>query len=267
MTSNEILKADVLDILFDNRNKQYGAYTLRKNYNKRLGLSLGLSLSLVLLLFLLARIDNRNANIIEEGPVVRISSLYIPPEPVPETPKPPKNPATTKPAATQQFNNIDIVEDHHVNKALAEQSELLTSNISNHFSEGPDLLPGENQPNGVTGETNQPEVKHDPPADPPIQSEPEFPGGMQAWQKFLNKYLNVPGDLEAGEKKSVIISFKVAEDGFVTGFQIIKSAGEVYDNEVLRVLKKMPRWKPAIQNNKPVARSFTQPVTFMGLTD
>ena len=41
MTSNEILKADVLDILFDNRNKQYGAYALRKNYNNRLGIALG----------------------------------------------------------------------------------------------------------------------------------------------------------------------------------------------------------------------------------
>jgi len=59
----------------------------------------------------------------------------------------------------------------------------------------------------------------------------------------------------------------VGEDGVVTAFQIIQSAGSVYDNEVLRVLKKMPKWKPAIQNNLPVARSFTQPVTFMGVTE
>jgi len=51
----------------------------------------------------------------------------------------------------------------------------------------------------------------------------------------------------------------------VTNFEVIQSAGGMYDNEVIRVLKKMPKWKPAIQNNQPVARYFTQPVTFMGL--
>ena len=61
MTSNEILKADVLDILFDNRNKQYGAYTLRKNYNSRLGIALGISLSTILFVFFLVKINERES--------------------------------------------------------------------------------------------------------------------------------------------------------------------------------------------------------------
>ncbi len=49
MTSHEILKADLLDILFDNRNKQYGAYVLRRQYNSRLSMALGIALSSIVL--------------------------------------------------------------------------------------------------------------------------------------------------------------------------------------------------------------------------
>jgi protein TonB len=88
---------------------------------------------------------------------------------------------------------------------------------------------------------------------------------MKAWVKFLSANLITPSDLDAGEKKTVMIRFKVSTDGTVNGFEIIQSAGSIYDNEVIRVLKKMPKWKPAIQNGHTVSTSFTQPVTFMGV--
>ena len=61
-----------------------------------------------------------------------------------------------------------------------------------------------------------------------------------------------------------MIKFLVSADGSVTGFEVLQSGGRIYDKEVIRVLKLMPRWKPAIQNNEPVSRSFTQPVIFVG---
>ena len=57
MTGNEILQADFLDIIFDNRNKQYGAYMLRKHYNNRLGLALAISFSFIFLVFLFLKPD------------------------------------------------------------------------------------------------------------------------------------------------------------------------------------------------------------------
>ena len=99
----------------------------------------------------------------------------------------------------------------------------------------------------------------------PVERVPEFPGGMKAWTNFLSNNLETPSQLESGEKKTVMIRFKVATDGSVTGFEVVLSAGSVYDNEVIRVLKKMPKWKPAIQNGHIVATSFTQPVTFVGV--
>ncbi len=98
----------------------------------------------------------------------------------------------------------------------------------------------------------------------PLEKGPEFPGGPEAWSKFLNRHLQTPADLEAGEKKTVLISFLVDADGSVTGFKVVRSGGNAFDNEVIRVLKKMPKWKPAIQNGHPVVVPFTQPVTFVG---
>ena len=99
----------------------------------------------------------------------------------------------------------------------------------------------------------------------PLEKGPEFPGGPGAWAHFLGRYLQVPGELEPGEKKVVLINFMVDADGSVTRFTVVQSAGAAFDNEVIRVLKKMPRWKPALQNGHPVAVPFTQPVTFVGV--
>ena len=80
---------------------------------------------------------------------------------------------------------------------------------------------------------------------------------------FLNKYLRTPDELEAGQKRTVLVRFAVGEDGSITKFEIIQSGGAAFDNEVIRVLKKMPKWKPAVQNGQNVSVMFTQPVTFM----
>lgn len=94
--------------------------------------------------------------------------------------------------------------------------------------------------------------------------QPQFPGGNQAWLAFLNTHLRPPQDLESGEKRVVNIRFFVDVDGTIANFQVARSGGNVFDNEVIRVLKKMPKWIPAMQGGQPMAVAFTQPVTFVG---
>jgi protein TonB len=57
----------------------------------------------------------------------------------------------------------------------------------------------------------------------------------------------------------------VAKDGTISTIEIVASGGNEYDKEVMRVCRKMPRWKPAIQNGEPATMSYVLPVTFMGL--
>jgi TonB family protein len=91
---------------------------------------------------------------------------------------------------------------------------------------------------------------------------PGFPGGNEVLLNFLNRNLKPPPELQSGEKKLAVVQFLVKADGSINDFQIKQSAGLPFDNEVLRVLKRMPKWKPAMDNGKKVDAIVTQPVTF-----
>jgi protein TonB len=262
MTSFEILKADVLDILFEHRNKAYGAYSLRKHYNQRLSFSLGIALSTILLLFLFNGVEKEKDASGFATHDVNLKSL-APEIKQPELPRP-KLPSAA-PVAQKKF-----VDQFHISNDVIQQNTPVMSDFDQ-------ATPGEADVAGQTGTVQsagtgnsagtEPQAPTPPAKEETIQREPEFPGGMQAWVTFLNRNLRVPEELEAGEKKTVLIRFLVDIDGSVNGFEVVQSGGRAYDQEVIRVLKKMPKWKPAIQNNLPVVRNFTQPVTFMGVDE
>jgi protein TonB len=266
MTSNEILKADILDILFDNRNKQYGAYALRKTYNGRLGIALGVSLSTMLLLFFIIRIDTSSARPI--GPKgnddVVLRTVEMPKDIKKPDPVIPKKPELQPQVRTEKLTTTNIKEDKLVKDVIPDLRDLITSDISNVKMNGIDATGIATLKEQVTTKEVKEEQKNTSMVDV-VQKEPEFPGGQQAWLNFLQKYLIAPEELEPGQKKNVQIRFQVSAEGIVNNFEIVQSAGAAFDNEVIRVLKKMPKWKPAIQNGQPVARAFTQPVTFMGV--
>lgn len=267
MTSNDILKSDLLDILFDNRNKQYGAYTLRKHYNNRLLLSLGIALSSALLLFLFFGGTKTSEG---AGPSRGLDDVVIQtvklPEETPKLPEIPKQkPMTAQPVQQLKYTNFVIKPDDVVKITPPDQTSLLNSLIGKQNIDGRTAtridIPVVNDP--VDHGSGNGEQKTN--TFIPEEREPEFPGGEAAWLNFLRKNLSAPDELEAGEKKSVMVRFLVSVDGAVTGFEIVQSAGRSFDNEVVRVLKKMPKWKPAIQNGVAVVKYYTQPVTFIGV--
>lgn len=266
MTSNEILKADVLDILFDNRNKQYGAYALRKNYNSRLSVALGISLSAALLLFVLLPVNHSKKILagINYSDSVVLKIIDLPKDIKKIIPPKPKE-VVQQQVRQKQFTTM-IISKKETIIPPPDIRDLISADISNKTLEGPPAT-------GITvvqspvvsngGSSEQKTVSEF----KPDQKEPEFPGGAEAWVKFLRKNLVAPEEIEAGEKKTVLIRFFVATDGAVTGFEVLQSAGRSFDNEVIRVLRKMPKWRPAIQNGQPVEKAFTQPVTFVGVEE
>lgn len=267
MTNNEILKADLLDILFEHRNKQYGAYVLRRYYNDRLVKAMGISFSMVLVFVLLSffKKDNKQGNPWEDPDknVVVVSSIDIPKPAEPEQVKPIEKP---KPVASGDFQTIKIVEDDKVKEDLITNDELNNKAISNANVEGEtpvDLNKAVvvNADKG-TGAEEQPKEKEA--AFDPIEQPPTFPGGPAALALFFSRNIMPPSDLEPGEKKVVMVKFFVNADGSVTQTEIVQSSGETYEREVLRAFRKMPKWNPAIQNGHKIAVAFTQPVTFVG---
>lgn len=92
---------------------------------------------------------------------------------------------------------------------------------------------------------------------------PEFEGGMAAMYKWLGKKLNYPEEAQRiGKEGKVVLSFVIEKNGEISDLKIIKSVGFGCDEEAIRVVKKMPKWKPGMQGGRPVRVRFVLPLSF-----
>jgi protein TonB len=266
MTNKEILHANLLDILFEHRNKTYGAYALRKNYNSRLIIALAIALFVVLLsvLFSFMKNNNRgNSSVTGSADSVVLKTFNIPPDPEEPKEKPKKKIKTIR-----SLDRIQIVPDN-IPVDVPEQDNLIDAVIGKENTDGIPLddpnkivKPDSENGDGKSVLEKEPGTDFFPKEIPPF-----FPGGISAWLNFLRRYLQTPDELEAGQKVEVRVRFWIDTDGSVSRFDILQSGGNAFDKEVLRVMKKMPRWEPAMQNNNKVAVAYTQPVIFVGVEE
>ncbi len=96
-----------------------------------------------------------------------------------------------------------------------------------------------------------------------VESMPEFPGGRAALMKYLAQNIKYPPYAkEAGIQGRVFINFVVETDGSITNVKVLRGIGGGCDEEAVRVVKNMPKWKPGMQRGKPVRVSFNLPVKF-----
>lgn len=266
MDINKILKSDYLDILFEGRNKSYGGYELRKNYPKRVGRSM---LALVIAFgfgvgyYAIANMSKKGPE--KTKPIMREVTLAEPPPIDPKKPPPPPPPAEPPPPVkpTVKFTPPVIEKDEDVkeDEKPPEQTEL------KEVASGPKTEAGD--PNGIDpGIVDNPGtgtgvVEAAPP--PPqiftyVEQMPEFNGNVQ---EYLANKLRYPDQArEAGIEGRVIVKFVVNEDGDISDAQVVRGIGGGCDEEALRVVKSMPKWKAGKQNGRPVKVYFTLPISF-----
>jgi protein TonB len=99
-----------------------------------------------------------------------------------------------------------------------------------------------------------------------VEIEAEFPGGIGAWQQFLMENLNSNAPINKGAPAgtyNVVIQFIVDKDGKLIDMQPLTSFGFGMEAEVMRTLKRSPRWSPATQNGRYVKAYRKQPITFV----
>jgi protein TonB len=263
MTNKEILQADLLDILFEHRNKLYGAYALRKTYSHRLVLALGVALSTVLVFILMSFINKKDSGNEKRNhdDIFKLTQLVIPPD-KPKEPEPPRE--KTKPQAQADYQKIIIVPNNEADTSIVKNDDLENRIIGNKNIDGDapnDIVQSKPEAKG----NGDPIVKEPEKNEPPLPSrEPSFPGGPAAWLTFLQRYLQGPADVEPGQRIEVHVRFWVDVDGSVSRAEITKSGGSAFDKEVLRVMKKMPKWGPALQAGRPIAVAYQQSVIFIG---
>ena len=96
-----------------------------------------------------------------------------------------------------------------------------------------------------------------------VEEMPEFPGGEEALLKYLSKNIHYPERArEQGVQGTCVIEFVINKDGSVVEPKVVRQLEGQCDNEAMRVVRSMPKWKPGKQRGKPVRVKYTVPVRF-----
>jgi protein TonB len=264
MNNEALLKTDYLDIIYNNRNKQYGGYELRLHYEQRMKRA---ALTVILLcgaLGVYSMLTTKATEVaISTKPFVHeMSEVKIDVTPIHiEQPKP----ITAAPAVKPTVANP-------VPKVVPDDKVITTMPTINDIKgKESGLLNATGDPNSVVvatttttgaGTTVTPPVPKVP--DAPIgyaEQMPEFVGNMS---EFLQRNLNYPAAAkEAGITGSVVIQFVVNEDGEISNAKVLRGIGGGCNEEAIRVVKSMPKWKPGKQNGRAVKVYYTLPIRFV----
>lgn len=271
MDINKILSADILDIVFEGRNKTYGAYELRKTYDSRIKKALMITGGLIALIFLgsvFANIIGKNKT--EKIEVLDTQMAEIKKNDVPPPPPPPPPPKAPPPPEINQikFTPPKIVKDEEVKpdekiEEIKEDQVISTKTVESENKTAIVQAPVEDKGTQVVvvkvaDDENKVFNK--------VEVEAEFPGGNGAWRNYLTKNLNASTPVDNGAPEgtyTVIIKFIVSKDGSISDVQPETKFGYGMEDEAAKIIKKGPRWTAAIQNGRNVNAYRRQPITFV----
>jgi len=271
MEVNKILNADILDIIFEGKNKEYGAYELRKTYNKRLVKALLGTAVIIALMFVGHLLSNMNGGPKKQAMVVEDVQLEDIKEQKKELPPPPPPPKVEPPKVEMaKFTPPKIVKDNEVKpeekppeQEKLEDTKIGAVNQEGIKDEGITAPPVSDAGKGVVETPKKDDEDYDK-TFTKVEIESAFPGGSAAWLRYLNKNLRYPDDAVNNEiQGTVVVQFIVDKEGNVSDVQAISGPenGGLRD-EAVRVIKKSGKWTPAIQNGRQVKSYKKQPIVF-----
>lgn len=257
------------DIVFDNLNKDYGAYVLRKLSNKNTlrGFLYAMTGFLVLMLLLglgvFSGVGKKDKSVDLEMTDVVMEEVPPPieaaPPPPPPPPPPPQRP-TVKFVEMIAKKDEEVAEEKEVTK-VEETKDVAISTVTQEGDKEAKAIITDEKPMPSAPE---PEAPKEPEIFDRAEVMPGYPGGVPELMKFLQKNIRYPSlARENGLEGKVIVKFYVDTDGTVRDPTVLKdNVGGGCGDEAIRVVKSMPKWTPGSQRGKPVKVYYTLPVTF-----
>lgn len=243
------------DIVFENRNREYGAYKLRKNYNRNVMISLMVAMLIfgtaVILPFLNARAQETREKRSETMVEIKMENLDQPVEQIaPPTPPPPPEEIvqqaqyvppvvvdSVKPEDNMQLMTVDQAQIEVKNENVIEEVVQIAAEVQ------------EAEP--------EQEVFY------VVEESPMFPGGDAEIQRYIGENVVYPEVAKENNIQGrVVLKFCVTETGGVDLVSILKGVDPELDAEVIRVVKTLPKFKPGKQGGKPVRVWYTIPILF-----
>ncbi|WP_245849614.1 energy transducer TonB [Hymenobacter crusticola] len=278
MDNAQIAKASLDDIVFEGRNKAYGAYVLRRLYGKNVSRALLIAVALFAIgvsFPLIAAMLKPEEKIVEKPKNLKVNELMQPPPLDPATPPPPPPPPPPPSAppppppvvSTIKFTPPVVKRDEEVRKEekVPDQDELEGKQIATETVKGNTDAPPPPDLSGIEGGTGAEPVKEvvENKVYTYVEQMPVFPGGNDALLAAIQKNTKYPPlALRNQVEGKVFITFVVGPDGAVSGVTVQKGIGSGCDEAAVAAVKTLPRFTPGKQNGRAVSVSFTVPVTF-----
>ena len=253
------------ELVFEDKNKSYGAFELRKNHNRSLSIALLITgCAFVFMVSLPAIIDWINNKLDEVEVPVDITPLDLTaPPPIDETEPPPPPPPPPPVMETVKFTPPVVTDDEVVDEPPPVQTEE-TPQISTVTNEGTgnqdDIIIPETGNNTIVETVEAPLTI--------VEQMPTFPGGEAEMMKWIKNKIEQVGypqmEKEAGISGTCYVTFVVEEDGSITDVKVLRgvSGGPGYDKLAQQVVKAMPHWKAGKQNGREVRVQFNLPIKF-----
>jgi periplasmic protein TonB len=258
----DLFKSQWLDLVFEGRNKGYGAYVLRKENPKTSikalvggALFVTACLAAPILIKMIPNATDKNDTLDEKVVLVNIEK---PKDNIPKPPPPPPEPPKPK-IDEVKFVKPKVVEKEKVVEEIKTIEELKDKNIAAKDQKGDDKA--EIVIDTPTGDADKGAeiVDNNVYSSAGIEVQPEFPGGAAGFAKYVQKNYRTP-EVEEDLKGRVFVEFVVEKDGSLTDIKVIRDLGFGTGAEAIRMLKSAPKWKPGVQNGKTIRVRYSLPI-------
>ena len=274
MSKIDLISSDWVDLVFEGRNKAYGAYRLRKSTTKRNILAMVAVVILLVVAFIILTVKNfvdeqrakvamtqvaelTNYDQPKKKAEVKQKKVEVEPERVVERVK-----------SSIKFTAPVIKKDEEVkpDEELKTQDELMSTKtaIGTFDVKGNDDTNGEIlKAKDVIAEPEPPKHEEENKVFDIVEQQPLFPGGPAALMKYLSENTKYPVVAqENGVQGRVTVQFVVEKDGSISDVHVLRGVDPSLDKEAVRVVKSMPRWTPGKQNGITVRVNYRVPVLF-----
>jgi periplasmic protein TonB len=270
-THKDVSYRDTLDIVFANRNRAYGAYQLRREYDKILARAFFIGLAIIGLGIVGPHIwsavagflpDKTAEDGLRETHMIAVEIPTAPPPPVVTTPPPPPKPAIQfVPPVVAPDDQVNDEKPQDIAQILDDDRDVGTKTVDGPDADAPPTL-DDPEPAGL-GFVESPTLPKDDEVYDFVNKPPSFPGGEADLLRFLAKNIEYPTLAKENNVQGlVVLTFVVGKDGSISDVAVVREIGGSCGKEAVRVVKSMPRWIPGEANGHPVKVRFTLPVRF-----
>lgn len=256
MAKEKVNAPDFDDIVFEERNKEYGAYRLRKKYNRNvlIGLLIGILIigTAIITPYLNAKAAEGRSKRTERQVEIKLENLDTPNEQV--APPPPPPPPPTDVVQQQRYVPpvvVDSIKPEDI-KQLMTADQAQTEVTNKEVVE-------------VVQQVKEEVQEEDPEATPfvVVEEMPMFPGGDVELLKYISEHTQYPEVAKENNIQGrVIVRFCVTSKGGVSQVSVLKGVDPELDKEAIRVVNTLPTFKPGKQGGKPVPVWYMVPITF-----